>query len=381
MDRDPPSSQRIENGLQNRLARLNARWRVFTRRNQDETTTRYMQERERYQAEARALQLAISRAAANTTNLQSQHQPPPAAQNSNPHRKFTERWSFIGKMVSCTHCKATMWLGEKIRSSSISQPRFTLCCQNGQVILSSLPPAPPPLDTLLNDPNFSRHIRAYNSMLSFTSMGGTIDYAVMDGHGPYSFRISGQNYHHIGSLLPTQGRKPRFAQLYIYDTDDEVRNRCRALNSQQSVNGVDLTILEALQRMLDSINPYVRVFRNARDVLHANNIVDLRIRIIQARPGRQYTRPTADEVAALIVGGEHTDGETRDIIVCKIDGNLQRIYETHPSYMPLQYPLLFPYGTDGWSEHIPCVEGSSSNRRYVTMREFYAFLIQYRVNE
>ena len=101
MDRDPPSSQRIENGLQNRLARLNARWRVFTRRNQDETTTRYMQERERYQAEARALQLAISRAAANTTNLKSQHQPPPTTLNSNPHRNLQsdghsqERWFHV----------------------------------------------------------------------------------------------------------------------------------------------------------------------------------------------------------------------------------------------------------------------------------------------
>ena len=87
--------------------------------------------------------------------------------------------------------------------------------------------------------------------------------------------------------------------------------------------------------MLNSANPYMRVLRNAWDILHANNIVNLRIRIIEARPGRQYTRPTADEVAALIVDGEHTDGETQDIIVCKINGNLQRIYETHPSYMPL----------------------------------------------
>ena len=86
-------------------------------------------------------------------------------------------------------------------------------------------------------------------------------------------------------------------------------------------------------------------------------------------------------MAALIVGGDHTYWGTQDIIVYKIYRNLQRIYETHPSYTPLQYPRLFPYGTDGWSEHIPCAEGSSSNRRYVTMREFYAFLIQYRVNE
>ena len=101
--------------------------------------------------------------------------------------------------------------------------------------------------------------------------------------------------------------------------------------------------------MLDVLNPYVKVFRNARDIFEANAVINLSIRIIKARPGRQYTLPTVDEVAALIVGGDVGGEEHRDIIVRKIGGNLQRVYETQPSYMPLQYPLLFPYGTDGWS--------------------------------
>ena len=64
------------------------------------------------------------------------------------------------------------------------------------------------------------------------------------------------------------------------------------------------------------------VFRNARDILHAKNIVDVRMRIIEARPGRQYTGPTTDEVATLMVVDEHTNGKIRDIIVSKLDGNL-----------------------------------------------------------
>ena len=68
-------------------------------------------------------------------------------------------------------------------------------------------------------------------------------------------------------------------------------------------------------------------------------------------------------------------------LFAKIDGNLQRIYETHPSYMPLQCPLLFPYGTDGWSLNIPCVKGSSSSQEHVTMRKFIAFLIQHKPEE
>ena len=54
--------------------------------------------------------------------------------------------------------------------------------------------------------------------------------------------------------------------------------------------------------MLDVVNPYVRVFRNARNILQVDSIVDLRIRIIKARHGRQYTMPTVDEVVLAVVG-------------------------------------------------------------------------------
>ena len=76
--------------------------------------------------------------------------------------------------------------------------------------------------------------------------------------------------------------------------------------------------------MLDTVNPYVKVFRNARDIFEADNVINLSIRIIKARPGRQYTLPTVDEVAALIVGGDVGDEEYRDIIVRKIGRSLQR---------------------------------------------------------
>jgi len=98
--------------------------------------------------------------------------------------------------------------------------------------------------------------------------------------------------------------------------------------------------------MLDECNPYVHVFRNARDILQTGDIRDMRIRIRRSRLGGQYLRPTADEVTTLIVGGEDGHEMGGDIIVRQLDGNLQRIYSTHPSYMALQYPLLFPYGTD-----------------------------------
>lgn len=66
-------------------------------------------------------------------------------------------------------------------------------------------------------------------MFSFTSMGGKVDRSVTNSRGPYSFRLHGENYLHMGSLLPVHGQPPKFAQLYIYDTENEVKNRITAI--------------------------------------------------------------------------------------------------------------------------------------------------------
>jgi len=62
-------------------------------------------------------------------------------------------------------------------------------------------------------------------------------------------------------------------------------------------------------------------------------VLDVKIRIIQASEGTQYNTPTATEIAGLLVGDGHENFESSDVIVQKRDGTLQRINETHPSYM------------------------------------------------
>jgi len=64
-------------------------------------------------------------------------------------------------------------------------------------------------------------------MLSFTSIGGKIDISINNGSTLPQFILNGQNYHRIGILLPQNGSKPKFAQLYIYDTENEISNRMK----------------------------------------------------------------------------------------------------------------------------------------------------------
>jgi hypothetical protein len=108
-----------------------------------------------------------------------------------------------------------------------------MCCSNGKVQLPNLRDPPELLSELLFNPNsdesqkFQRNTRIYNSMFAFTSPGMNIDNRLNDGRGPPTIRIQGQTCHRIGSLLPVAGQAPRFAQLYIYDTENEVTNRMK----------------------------------------------------------------------------------------------------------------------------------------------------------
>ncbi|GJX36237.1 ATP-dependent DNA helicase PIF1-like protein [Tanacetum coccineum] len=111
--------------------------------------------------------------------------------------------------------------------------------------------------------------------------------------------------------------------------------------------------------------------------------VDLRLLSKRTR-SKQYNAPTVAEVAALIIN-DFGDGEPiKDIVVCKKDIPPKRISELHPSYMALQYHLLFPYGEDSYHEKILYHTNKGKRKTtkdYVTMKEYYAYVIQYRKDQ
>ena len=145
---------------------------------------------------------------------------------------ITSAYVDFGDMTNvCVDCDALFWLRESKNVPKNSQPIYTGCCQEGRVRVPRAKPTPAFLEHLLDAGNgrqsveFRKNIRAYNSTFAFTSMGANVDTTVNDGHGPYVFKISGQIYHLMCSLIPPVGELPKFAQLYIYDTENEVANR------------------------------------------------------------------------------------------------------------------------------------------------------------
>ncbi|KAK9059237.1 hypothetical protein SSX86_021856 [Deinandra increscens subsp. villosa] len=217
-------------------------------------------------------------------------------------------------------------------------------------------------------------------------MGGKVDKSINKGGAPFVFKLSGQNYHTIGTLLPKDGEPPRFSQLYIYDTENEVSNRQQAFESKSSSVGIEVQIIQQVKDMLDKENVLVKSYRMARDHLVQNPNCNVKLRIISNRnkDARTYNLPTTSEVAALIVGDVSNLLDHRDIVVTSKSGSLQRISELHPSYLPLQYPLLFPNGDDGYTINIPHRDVTSlqnTTKKKCTMREFFSFRIQDRLNE
>jgi hypothetical protein len=130
---------------------------------------------------------------------------------------------------------------------------------------------------------------------------------------------------------------------------------------------------------------YATIYKHAYEILcHYNTSANYSIRL-KAAPGihpRSGNLPSADEVA-VIIPGDGQQGSSHDIILHTRDGALHRINETHPAYIPLQYPLLFPYGEAGWHEHMklvnPPTNMPTSNR--LTMTRYVSFRIHDCVRE
>ncbi|GJR79669.1 uncharacterized protein Tco_0150454 [Tanacetum coccineum] len=203
-------------------------------------------------------------------------------------------------------------------------------------------------------------------------------------HLPFPFGVS-------PTLLPVMpGYTPKFSQLYIYDPANEIENRIGVVSSRDggsssSNNKMDRPLTKDLKTMLDRQNPLVKQFRMASIEL-AMGVQKVKIRLIGARltDRRQYNLPTAKEVAALIVGDFDSMPSKRDIIVHENNDNIKRNSELHVSYLPLQYPMLFPYGENGYRTDVLHYgftdETPEDLKKYVTRREWFAYRIQDRPN-
>ena len=120
-------------------------------------------------------------------------------------------------------------------------------------------------------------------------------------------------------------------------------------------SGLKQDIVHELSLMLHQENLYVQNLQTAQELLRDNDSNQaLKVVIYEEkRPrtehARCFNRPVSDEIGILM---PNAPTNNRDIVLHYRNGHLDQVSELHRAYDALQYPLLFPYGTDGWQEFI-----------------------------
>ena len=198
---------------------------------------------------------------------------------------------------SCIYCGALFYKQEKKQGSSSTS---AFCCADGKIKLPKCSSIHKYISNFLTSSDkksieFRRNIRAYNTALSFTSLGVKLDDRFKNNNIP-TFSIQGKLYHRMGSLFPHSENDPQFAQLYLYDTENELENRLKCFKN------LDKDILSRLQSLMHRHNPYVHLFKQRALELKLKPEYSLILKSDTTVDRRIYNLPTDSEVAVLIPG-------------------------------------------------------------------------------
>ena len=184
-------------------------------------------------------------------------------------------------------------------------------------------------------------------------------------------------YHEMGARIPPTGKKSRFADVYIYDTDNTAENRKHFYGILRG------DLLSRFATMLHEKNCLAHTFTSLRDLMNDNRIPEDFPMVVnaheKAKPGhaRKYKLPESSEVAALIVFDQFgaLDFVLRRRVCVNPDGfeKMGSIRLRNRIYDPLCYPLLFPFGDYEWHSKLDHLD-LEGKRQKVSRMKLYSRL-------
>lgn len=181
-------------------------------------------------------------------------------------------------------------------------------------------------------------------------MSANVDTRVAGQKGIYTFRVGGQLHHYIGSTLPKDGHVPSFAQIYVMGDGGT-----EELSMRQNHHGntLDNVILSNLQSLLNHINPYAQLLKNAREILE--HTPGARV-ILKSMPPtnrtdyKRYNQPAVHDIGAVVEGNGDIPLRPREVILHRKDGFFIRMNDMSTNYLSSRYAILFPRGSQSWDE-------------------------------
>jgi hypothetical protein len=250
----------------------------------------------------------------------------------------------VGDMsLSCPHCAARFWIGERIN-----------CCYKGSLLIPEQI-IPHDVQDLILSPEVRSKIRQYNRVMAMASVGHK-NASLPDG----TFVLSGKSYHRMGAMHPLPGNTHNFAQIYILDTMDATTRRLAIFPEKLKAE-----TLSRLHNLMLLNNPYVRQYRQA------------------AQDGVQELQWSSDDdILGMQMGAIVAQpGNGRTIVIrlaSDINNKLTFIHDSHQLYHTLAYPLLFPTGTHGWHSQLMRVVPFDHQQKSVSLSDYFRHMLMHR---
>jgi len=146
------------------------------------------------------------------------------------------------------HCDALHFDFEKLMSSWVNHSKFGMYCLQGQIQLPLFQPLTGILQNYLTGDDYSSRefcnsIQQYNAAFAMTSVEVKIDNSVTRQLGSYCFKIQGELYYLVDTLLPYGDHTSAYVQIYILDTAEQLN--VRRLNNRN----LDPVVMDNLQTL------------------------------------------------------------------------------------------------------------------------------------
>ena len=144
--------------------------------------------------------------------------------------------------------------------------------------------------------------------------------------GVYNFRVSGQVCHRIGHIQPSRpADQPKFAQLYIHDTENEIQDR---VHWHSHLNFNEDTLLK-ISAILHIVSPFVKSYKHATAMIEETgqraNEIKLVLRAETSKDRRRYNFPTGSEIAVVFSDTPHTFNSKDTVLYCRTEDHLNGI--------------------------------------------------------
>ncbi|PWA47766.1 hypothetical protein CTI12_AA413220 [Artemisia annua] len=188
-----------------------------------------------------------------------------------------------------------------------------------------------------------------------------------------------------GPIAPPQ-RQGAPTDYKSFGRCDQVCQHCHAVfwleEKRTGLPALREDIIQGLIQFLDDNNALVHLFRTARDKLREADIPNFQIRLFGVVGANQYELPTADTIGAIVYEGGPESMTDYDVVIERHSREPESVNKLHPTYMSLQFPLLFVYGDEGYHLNLTLRNSDpldTQEEKKMTMKMYYAYQLCDRV--